>query len=294
MVRYLGETRQGGASLFDQELNGLEPHRRRILLVVGSYEEARAVREALEHVLPNRPDPPAALVLGSGLNLEHIETEPSARSVTLLRNELASFASRGATYLIAPLLAIERGHNILASDPDGTEVAAFGSVYFLVRPYPRPGDLHTTVQRLNSWALQRIAQTDPNRPAGDVAWGFRTDAQSRWRRLLMERRFEMDPADNSALLWTQMVLVWQCIGRLLRGGVRARVHFVDAKWARNSSNLTENAWDDECSSFLVGFQTVLHEALSHPDPAHQALTEALYGPLYRALVGMKGVYHENV
>jgi hypothetical protein len=94
-------------------------------------------------------------------------------------------------------------------------------------------------------------------------------------------------SEHEALLWTQFVLVWQCIGRLLRGGVAARVHFVDAKWAPESAI---GGADDTGTSMLLGFRAILDRALRHPDPAQRAVAEALYRSAASCFAAVDGVH----
>jgi hypothetical protein len=268
-------------SPLDQELALLDPQRRRILLVVGSYDEAAVVREALVAALgPGRESEVLVLVP---------ETEGGEDEVpgTLRRSLLQSFPERDARFLIAPLLAIERGHNILV----GTQ-AALGSVYFLVRPMPLPGDPHTAVQALNYWAL-RQAPTLDDPDVGAAGLRFRAEAGKRWDAALRHRqRYTTihDGGEWRALLWTQLVLVWQCVGRLLRGGVSARVHFVDARWSEGGAGDSFGT-DTAPPSMLAGFRLILREALEDPDPARRAVATALYGDFAHALDRMKGLTH---
>ena len=55
-----------------------------------------------------------------------------AGEARLRRGDVASFAATDSEILVAPLLAVERGHNIVV--PGGK--AAIGTVYFLARPAP--------------------------------------------------------------------------------------------------------------------------------------------------------------
>ncbi len=119
---------------------------------------------------------------------------------------------------------------------------------------------------------------------------LREQSSRRWDEFLSEKETYMGAPDRTALLWTQLVLVWQCIGRLLRGGVGARVHFIDAKWAEVTSGLTRGAKDTERTSMLLGFRRILREALSDSDPARRAVAEALYGPFAAALENLEGVW----
>lgn len=97
-------------------------------------------------------------------------------------------------------------------------------------------------------------------------------------------------SDRTALLWTELVTVWQCIGRLLRGGVGARVHFVDAKWAEVSSGIASNPQEGEETSMLVGFRRILREALDDPDPAKREVARALYAAFANGLETIEGIH----
>ncbi|KPC85165.1 hypothetical protein ADL27_46540, partial [Streptomyces sp. NRRL F-6602] len=86
----------------------------------------------------------------------------SDRATALRRGDLASFAEdRSAELLIAPLMAVERGHNILNAQRN----AAFGTALFLARPHPRPDDLALAVFAINDWAT-RFARDEPGLAQG--------------------------------------------------------------------------------------------------------------------------------
>jgi hypothetical protein len=268
-----------GKSMLDRELEQLDPDRKRILLVVGNYEEARAVGETLTEL---RGAPDEVLTLERDSSDDDLAWRP--RPGKLLRSMLKDMPSKWqeAKFLVAPLLAIERGHNILVG-----QQAAIGSVYFLVRPMPVPGDPHTAVQQVNYWVDQYV-DTLTGMSATEAGRHLRGVSQAVWRKALQGQcgYSELDQPGRTPLLWTQLVLVWQCIGRLLRGGVSARVHFIDAKWAEESA---EGRTDTEASSMLLGFERILADALDHPDPAYQSIAEALYGPFAGALSTIRGV-----
>lgn len=127
-----GNIGDGGTSLLEKERDSLDENRRRILIVVGSYKEAEVAREFLERERPDWRD-----------SNDVVQLVPDAESIgdenalsKLPRGQVDQFASTNAWLLIAPLMAIERGHNILNEQ----RVAAIGAAYFLVRPHPRPQD----------------------------------------------------------------------------------------------------------------------------------------------------------
>lgn len=269
-------------SKFDQEFTQIEEHRRRILLIVGSYAEAEAVGEMLSATLKTAPGEDV-LTLIPDSDGDPIDARPSDK---LVRSMLPQFPQKSARFLVAPLQAMERGHNILVG-----QEGAIGSVYFLVRPYPRPGDPHAAIQRINSWATE-YTPTLVNLDAGAAGKQLREAARARWVRDLQEEDTYKGTEDKTSLLWTQLVLIWQCIGRLLRGGASARVHFVDAKWAEVSAGLVQGRAETENSSMVAGFRRILTEALNAPSPADRQIAQLLYGPLAVGLDTIKGIHYE--
>ena len=269
-------------SKFDRELALLDEHRRRILLVVGSYAEAEAVGEALADALKSAPGEDVLTLIPDGGD-DPVKDRPQDR---LLRSQVSQFPHKSARFLVAPLQAMERGHNILVG-----QEGAIGSVYFLVRPFPRPGDPHAAIQRMNAWAAEYVP-TLTSLNAGEAGQQLREEAYARWKRDLQGEETYKGTADKTPLLWTQLVLVWQCIGRLLRGGAAARVHFIDAKWAEVTTGLTAGPFDTEDSSMLIGFQRVLTDVTNSAEPTERLIAQALYGPFLDGLVAMKGIHRE--
>ncbi|MEU6190844.1 hypothetical protein [Nocardia sp. NPDC047038] len=276
------QQRPDDPSRFEKELAGLPPERRRILLLVGSYREAEQVAQDLTDI---RSD-----WRGQVLHLVADQTEFTGYwTPTLRRGDVSRLADTEATFLVAPLLAIERGHNIL--NPAGK--AAIGSAYFLIRPHPRPDDITYPVQSMNRWAIERIAELGSARhpySASDLhglgrelrAVGYRL-WQSKLTMPLVYGSLDLT-TDRPALAWTQLVTIWQVIGRLVRGGCAARVHFCDAKFAPDPQ--------DPRASLLVGMHRALDQYLGTDAACTRAdreLAESLYGPFHRALARIPGV-----
>ncbi|MBA3531882.1 MAG: hypothetical protein H0T73_08185, partial [Ardenticatenales bacterium] len=292
MTQHLTRPEGPYQSPFDEEFTRIkDEERKRILILVARYDEAEEVARVLAETL--------AEVRGTAVTDEVVALVPDRQGEgewawktprgQYLRSMLPRFSKYPAHFLVAPLQAIERGHNILVGQ---SQRAAFGSVYFFVRPVPHPGDLHTAVHRINRWS-QKVVPTLEQGQIAQTGHALRQRASFEWDKLLRERETYREASDRKALLWTQLVLVWQCIGRLLRGGVHARVHFIDAKWAEATARLLNQAGDTEQTSMLLGFERILNEALADPDPAHRALAEALYGPFATALQEMKSVHRAN-
>jgi hypothetical protein len=285
-------------SLLERELDELPESRRRILLVVGSYKEAEI---ASEYLLELRPDWKKSNAVRKLIPDNEAFADSSSTRITttdLPRGLVDQFADTGAWLLVAPLMAVERGHNILteieesSGNGDRDRVAAIGSVYFLVRPHPQPHDFSLAIHALNSWAVD-AAKSLPKRIKSGISIDqagtlWRKEANKQWRRLLREssRYSEMEGERRDKLTWHLMVSMWQVIGRLVRGGVSARVHFCDAKFDPARAGLKGTT-----VSLLYEMKCVLEPYFdSHErDIAlrDRELVSNLYQPLYEALKNIR-------
>lgn len=269
-------------SMLDAELADIDdPDRRRILLLVGSYAEAKHAARHLDSI----PE-----WSGRVTQLVSDDADLDNSWMVLRRGELTKFPDLGSEILVAPLLAVERGHNIVL--PGGK--AAIGSVYFLARPHPRPDDIALAIHAINDWAVRQIRNpartfhTDA-RAAGTpdlAALAFRRRARQEWNRFLTRQVAwsSLTPTEKISFTWDQLVVMWQVIGRLVRGGVPARVVCVDAAFAPRQAGF--HAVDTPDTSLLASRRAVLDPYFTD-DPAttplDRSLVQALYEPLYRAL-----------
>lgn len=287
MVRHLGFAEEGGSTTpLEQELRSIDDeNRRRILLLVGSYAEAEVVADELAKVERWEDGRVARLVADDAeVGLTGDSGGTGARAQVLRRGDVSSLRDTPAEVLVAPLLALERGHNILNKE----NIAAIGSVYFLARPNPRPDDLVLAVHAINDWAVRALRDRSFHRwcaeagSLGGAARVFRTKAKEEWRRVLRRSlAWSRLDDDRESVTWDMMVVIWQVIGRLVRGGVPARVTFVDAAFAPGRAvNLT----DDAESSLLYSMRDAL---LAHRSPmaskVDARVTDLLYSPLLAAL-----------
>lgn len=276
-------------SILEQHRDRLPSNRQRVMLLVGSYAEARLVAEYItqlrqnwahqvRHLIPDDEEFTGSWDGPSGLR----------------RSDISTFADTGAWMLVAPLLAVERGHNILNDD----DKAAIGAAYFLVRPHPRPDDLSYVIQRINQWATRQIRDAFPTVPGqnttslGALAEAFRHAGHRTWRRLLHTKlAYSSLPTDErDALAWTQLVTIWQVVGRLVRGGEHAEVYFCDAAFAPNTALRSEDKRDDPSLSLLLGLRHVLAPYFQQDTPSTDSyLVDVLYGCLYEALSTLEGL-----
>jgi pPIWI RE three-gene island domain Z len=273
------------SSLLERERDTLPENRRRILLVVGSYKEAEIAREYLERERPDWRDNNEVTQLIPDAEASSNESSSASR---LPRGQVDQFAATDAWLLVAPLMAIERGHNILNKE----RVAAIGAAYFLVRPHPRPQDLSYAVRSLNKWAIDEMpalpekAKKHSTYDAAGQAW--RREANRRWRGLLTTGLIHatLPKAERDLLTWNLMVSIWQVIGRLVRGGEQAHVYFCDAKFDPVRAGLAKKSISllDEMSQVLRPYFS--NDSDTDVPERDRLIVEKLYGPLYRALQRM--------
>ncbi|WP_217231179.1 hypothetical protein [Streptomyces anulatus] len=290
IARYLGEGEhdllEGGP--LERELLSLPAERGRILLLVGSYVEARLVADTLHNLNKRWRDKVLCLVSDDEEIAPEDEAPAVNRARSLRRGDVEHLNEIQAEILVAPLLAVERGHNILNDDAE----AAIGTVYFLARPNPHPDDLLLAVHAVNDWMVRATTTSTFSswvRGARSIEEGadeVRRLARSRWYQVL-ERSMawsRLGDDERAPVTWDMMVLMWQVIGRLVRGGVPARVVFVDAAFAPNRAATPERPDTPESS--------LLHSIVDVLDPyfegdaktaEEQFIARALYEPLRRML-----------
>jgi len=191
---------------------------RKVLLIVNSYDDVADVGAVFashsawknRYRLLNRdPDP-------------YHEAEFS-------RAELERFADENADILVAPLLAISRGYNIL----DETKGSLFGSVFFLIRPYPIPQDMTYLIQMLHAELPDLIERADFEGKIYKEALNLiRSQSNSMLHRMYRKPDYwsVLTPAERKTIAWYIFVPIWQTIGRLLRKGTPARVFYCDGKF----------------------------------------------------------------
>src|SRR5205814_1698225 len=110
------------------------------------------------------------------------------------------------------------------------------------------------------WAIEHGGQApgeDPSRPLWQRSQHFRGRAHGEWRRLLGLPLVygSLRGALHEEVTWSQLVSIWQVIGRLVRGGSPARVHFCDARFAERSAAHEEG--ETPYTSLLLGMRNVL-------------------------------------
>jgi hypothetical protein len=280
-----------GTSRLREELTLLPESRRHILLLVGSYEESKVVADALHTLNKRWKGRVSRLVSDDDPEAGALSEEDEHHASVLRRGDIETLADTRAEILVAPLLAVERGHNILDV---GREHAAIGSIYFLARPNPRPDDLGLAVHAINDWIVRAMegggfddwVRGEPSLGLG--ARKVRDLARSQWYRVLARSMaWRSLGEDREAITWDLLVLIWQVIGRSVRGAVPTRVAFVDAAFSPHlASGGMSREPDTHESSLLHSIHSVLAPYFTPgtPVPADDRhIVRALYRPMWTAL-----------
>ncbi|MFE2599610.1 signal recognition particle [Streptomyces sp. NPDC059396] len=294
MLDGLARPREGRhQSDFEEELSLIDSaKRKRLLVLVGSYEEARRGFQFLNQI-PRWKGKVCRLIAddaeleisfgGAAPGDPEAVTEPG----TLRRGDVSAFGAMDAEILIAPLMSVERGHNIL----NDVGKAAIGSVFFLARPHPRPHDIGLAVQGINSWVTRlvdsgfdELVSSAPDLNTAGRA--FRREARIRWRHLLTRKMawLRLNDEDKTAFTWDRLVVMWQVIGRLVRGGVPARAVFVDSRFApREAAGRGVDTFSTGLLASMVHVLDPYFDDHGTIPSAQRQLVQTLYEPFYQAL-----------
>lgn len=279
VVRYLcdrdSESKNSLEKIRDDDIQ--DDTRRRLLLLVGSYDDAEFVKNEL---LNNCRDWSNEDIYALTRNFIERDGEDAG---FINPGALDSFVGNARAWiLIAPMQAIERGHNILNNDG----IAAFGAALFLVRPHPVPDSPELLMQMLNCWTVSTFADANffdniAQPPTLDaIGREFRARAREHWFELsnLIIAWSRLPDNVRRDLAWSLWVLIVQVTGRLVRGKVGALVYFVDPAFAPES---VSNQTDTPATSLLTA---ILEEGGKHTSkPEFENLYSPFYEPLKRAV-----------
>lgn len=241
----------------------------KILLIVNSYYQAELVQKCLSTFLQREG-------CHAGICRMISDAVNSADETGIIRRgEVSKFADRPEKILIAPAMAIERGHNIV----DETGHSALGSVFFLVRPMAVPDDIQQAVSKLNGYV-----EANCRRMKGESIYAYnlrvRQFAVKRWQDVTHSKAYglkELDEFEKRDVVATLFVLILQIFGRLARVTDSSRpapeVYFMDGAFRSKD----DDPDDFDCLNELGKY---LQNLMNSPKDAE--IAETLYGPFYEA------------
>lgn len=251
--------------------------RKRILAITGSYDNAQFACQRLRERY-------RALEIDAIQTLKRDNSPEQQDGVA--RSKVQDLRHTSTQLIFAPLMALERGHNIL----NEKKIAAFGAIFFLNRPMPVPDDWQTTVRQLNAWGLAKMssgyAHNTISQQADEFAKGAFTLMNSLTSRSPLFKHLK--PEERAILCATLAVSIWQTIGRGVRGGVPILVYFLDKMFAPLSA---KGKQDDETTSLLVGIIKVLDSWMNDPRPYQRTVARELYGIFLEILKNTEDLNH---
>ncbi len=241
----------------------------KILLVVNSYAQALEVQQTLETALRKANcSARTCRMIADAINA------PSGED-TVRRGEVSRFAQLNADILIAPAMAIERGHNIV----DEYGHSALSAVFFMVRPMAVPDDIQQKGSKLNG-LVESHCKREPQESLFAYNARIRQFAARQWNKMSKTKAFgiaELSEDERKDVVATLFVLILQIFGRLARVTDVSRpaphVYFIDGAFRRHP----EKAEDFDCLSELGQY---LEELMTQKESAEIAKT--LYAPFYQA------------
>lgn len=241
----------------------------KILLVVNSYAQALEVQQTLETALRKANcSARTCRMIADAINA------PSGED-TVRRGEVSRFAQMNADILIAPAMAIERGHNIV----DEYGHSALSAVFFMVRPMAVPDDIQQKGSKLNG-LVESHCKREPQESLFAYNARIRQFAARQWSKMSKTKAFgiaELSEDERKDVVATLFVLILQIFGRLARVTDVSRpaphVYFIDGAFRRRP----EKAEDFDCLSELGQY---LEKLMTQKESAEIAKT--LYAPFYQA------------
>ncbi|MGG6295186.1 hypothetical protein ACQ4M4_12410 [Leptolyngbya sp. AN02str] len=184
--------------------------------------------------------------------------------------QFATFLDRDI--LIAPISAMERGHNI--TDSQGN--AAIGAIFMLVFPHPVPDDFSHPVHLMCRWAMDHYKTISADTVV-NIGQEFSDRAFSEWLSLLRQPIIlrQLSPKALAQQAWDIAIQQWQAMSRATRNCNPAWIYWCDAKFTEENP---------------VQLLELITQSLSfYFDPASKAtkrdrqIAQALYEPFYLAL-----------
>jgi len=230
---------------------------RKVLLVVNSYDDVEIVGNALKR----NPEWAGRYRLLSQDNRKDENWYP--------RSMIELFSQENADILVAPMLAISRGYNIMKG-----QQAYFGSAFFLIRPYPVPNDLSYFVQVLHGHLPDYLKDIEQNNEQFVKAIRkIRSKSRGYFEYMYRKPGYWsiLSEKERLVLAWYTFIPTWQLIGRLLRGGSHARIFYCDGKFVQSTKNVP---------SIIDYWQKIM-------DESDDDIFNSLYGPFKESIKNLQ-------
>lgn len=243
----------------------------KILVVVNSYEQAGVVAETLRSALKKIGDETVVFELVSDYKDDNFDKKNRIK-----RGDIYKLSESSARILVAPALAIERGHNIVDSDGH----SAFTSIFFMVRPLSVPDEFSDIITKTNGYiAGLNLKKYDEN--IYKKVEKIRAESVTFYKQLIGSSKYSLNIIKNQMIktdiVATTFVLILQIFGRLCRitnlDKNPPTVYFADGAFRKKIGN--ETGFD-----MLDEFHKYLKDLLENEKDKN--IAEVLYRPFYEA------------
>ncbi len=235
-------------------------------MIVNKYSQADLVATHLNSLLNNHGYKDVAVSLKS-------DADSTSGEFRLKRSKVKVFKNR---ILVAPAIAIERGHNIV----DELGNSKFDTLMFLVRPMSNPTDYEQHVKKINGYIMSKYGNViSANRLK--TYQDMRKDAFMLYNKLTRNnyglRQLDKELQDDITV--TLFVIIQQIFGRLCRISDEKhmkekfiKVYFMDGAFKTKR----KNGYDflNELIFYLDELMSSIH---------YGNVVRNLYEPFYRAL-----------
>lgn len=190
--------------------------------------------------------------------------------------------------LVAPIWVVSRGHNILSPE---TDKAAISSIYFIHRFHHPPGDMSRVIAAINRLGQDIVDNGVPG-CAEEASLRQKARALSRQGKIVRGKSLAavrsgyalMTDEAQAQFAWDSIALIWQAVGRGIRGGAPVYAGFVDAAFAPRTFAAGESKETSRTSVLLRCIECLKSciEDTEVSDPRSE-LAKILYAPFYEAL-----------
>ena len=315
VARRLGTPRSDGLSLIEKNWRLMESRwgeevmfdRRRAMLLTNSYADAEIIATRISAELASPLHKERGWSVFRLVRDGSVEDNDDASSVgegrgvqSLERSRVESFGRiPGPAILVAPIWVVSRGHNILSPE---TRKAAISCIYFLHRYHHPPGDMSRVIAAINRLGQDVIDHGVPGCAEKD-SLREKAGALSREGKIVRGKSLAavrsgyslMTDEAQAQFAWDTIALIWQAIGRGIRGGAPVYAGFVDRAFAPRTFD-GEDKRETPRTSVLLRCVECLKSCIEDAadnDPQSELAT-ILYDPFYKALKSVFPPDHKDM
>lgn len=216
-----------------------------------------------------------------------IEYDPG-RHVT--KNDIEKIYEKDADILVFVANSVGRGINILQGSKSRNSL--IGTMYFFIRPYPHPDDFNEILHQLHSsfgtFLIEADEQIDKDEPLYKYWNKVNGKLQGLYTKLINRRPYwnSLSEENKKVITLNILTLMYQTMGRGLRGNTDLRVYLVDASFAKKTAEAANNSMssaepnEEDYKDSLLGMME--HLLWNNND----FLMDIIFKPLKQALKGV--------